>query len=213
MAHFSLRRCALLSTVVFVCYRVMIHAIIYQLQGEDNHVNRYKVQGDVFQNDNSAVEAMHNGRKPPDDHLSDRNEIGNDAKSVENMLRNRARNFQSSEVNCAAMIDNDAAEIKAAYHMMKVERRKLKSQRRASQKSAADTDHAQHVFSDLDKRSHVLENTNDCPDFIKSHGFVEHHLTEEERDFPLAFSMLVYRDVEMVVRLLSAVYRPQVRTS
>ena len=35
------------------------------------------------------------------------------------------------------------------------------------------------------------------------------HVTELERDFPIAFSILVYRDPEQAMRLLRAIWRPQ----
>ncbi|CAL1533840.1 unnamed protein product, partial [Lymnaea stagnalis] len=34
-------------------------------------------------------------------------------------------------------------------------------------------------------------------------------LTDEEQNFPIAYSLVVYKDSEMVERLLRAVYRPQ----
>ncbi|XP_025092036.1 N-acetyllactosaminide beta-1,6-N-acetylglucosaminyl-transferase-like [Pomacea canaliculata] len=47
----------------------------------------------------------------------------------------------------------------------------------------------------------------DCRTFRKVAGYIE-QVSEEEKAFPLAFSILLYKDVEQVERLLRAVYRP-----
>ncbi|CAG5124431.1 unnamed protein product [Candidula unifasciata] len=51
--------------------------------------------------------------------------------------------------------------------------------------------------------------TADCSLFKKYRGYITTSLTEEEESFPLAYSMIVYKDAEMVERLLRAIYRPQ----
>uniref|UniRef100_A0A2C9JKS1 Protein xylosyltransferase n=1 Tax=Biomphalaria glabrata TaxID=6526 RepID=A0A2C9JKS1_BIOGL len=51
--------------------------------------------------------------------------------------------------------------------------------------------------------------TTDCPRFKQSRGYVTCKLTQEEEDFPIAYSLIIYKDVEMVERLLRAIYRPQ----
>ncbi|CAG5115359.1 unnamed protein product [Candidula unifasciata] len=48
-----------------------------------------------------------------------------------------------------------------------------------------------------------------CSRFQKTRGYIMLSLTEEEEEFPLAYSLLVYKDLEMVERLLRAIYRPQ----
>ena len=52
-------------------------------------------------------------------------------------------------------------------------------------------------------------NLEDCDAFKKERGYIEHPLTQEELDFPIAFGILVYKKYEQVDRLLRAVYRPQ----
>ncbi|XP_059144081.1 beta-1,3-galactosyl-O-glycosyl-glycoprotein beta-1,6-N-acetylglucosaminyltransferase-like [Physella acuta] len=42
-----------------------------------------------------------------------------------------------------------------------------------------------------------------------SRGYVTCSMTQEEEEFPIAFSILVFKHVEMVERLLRAIYRPQ----
>ncbi|CAL1543475.1 unnamed protein product [Lymnaea stagnalis] len=51
--------------------------------------------------------------------------------------------------------------------------------------------------------------TENCQRFKTGRGYVTAALTEEERDFPIAFSILTFKDAEMVERLLRAIYRPQ----
>ena len=51
--------------------------------------------------------------------------------------------------------------------------------------------------------------TQNCTHYVTSRGYVTHHLTEEEREFPIAYSILTFKDIEMFERLLRAIYRPQ----
>lgn len=51
--------------------------------------------------------------------------------------------------------------------------------------------------------------TADCQHFIASRGYIMSSLTQEEEDFPLAYSIIAMKDAEMVERLLRAIYRPQ----
>lgn len=48
-----------------------------------------------------------------------------------------------------------------------------------------------------------------CDQFVTSSGYITSPLTELEEKFPLAFSLIVMKDIEQVARLLRAVYRPQ----
>ncbi|RUS80159.1 hypothetical protein EGW08_012082 [Elysia chlorotica] len=54
-----------------------------------------------------------------------------------------------------------------------------------------------------------LNATKDCAWFKQTRGYITSSLTQEEEEFPIAFSMLVFKDLEMVERLLRMVYRPQ----
>ncbi|XP_053400631.1 N-acetyllactosaminide beta-1,6-N-acetylglucosaminyl-transferase-like [Mercenaria mercenaria] len=51
--------------------------------------------------------------------------------------------------------------------------------------------------------------TKNCTSFINDRGYITHHLTEEERNFPIAYSILMYKNAEQAERLLRAIYRPQ----
>ena len=57
--------------------------------------------------------------------------------------------------------------------------------------------------------STYVEMAKNCSHFKTSRGYITHSLTQFEKEFPLAFSIIVYTDVEQVERLLRAIYRPQ----
>ncbi|XP_012674102.2 beta-1,3-galactosyl-O-glycosyl-glycoprotein beta-1,6-N-acetylglucosaminyltransferase 3-like [Clupea harengus] len=57
--------------------------------------------------------------------------------------------------------------------------------------------------------SFYLNSTKDCSAYIKDRGFLTVALSEEERDFPIAYSMVIHENIEMFERLLRAVYTPQ----
>ncbi|CAG5130227.1 unnamed protein product, partial [Candidula unifasciata] len=98
-------------------------------------------------------------------------------------LRQIARKVQVAGVNCEALLDGDKNEIKAALS--------LKT-------------NASIPLMD----SFYLNITTNCTDFQKQRGYIMSSLTNEERNFSIAFSVMVYKDAEMVERLLRAIYRP-----
>ncbi|XP_034402637.1 beta-1,3-galactosyl-O-glycosyl-glycoprotein beta-1,6-N-acetylglucosaminyltransferase 4-like isoform X2 [Cyclopterus lumpus] len=59
-----------------------------------------------------------------------------------------------------------------------------------------------------DKEGNLLNLTADCPLFIKSRGYDDVCVSEEEKDFPLAYSLVVHKFAPMVERLLKALYSP-----
>uniref|UniRef100_A0A8C7YZZ6 Beta-1,3-galactosyl-O-glycosyl-glycoprotein beta-1,6-N-acetylglucosaminyltransferase 3 n=1 Tax=Oryzias sinensis TaxID=183150 RepID=A0A8C7YZZ6_9TELE len=54
-----------------------------------------------------------------------------------------------------------------------------------------------------------LNATKDCPAFIAKRGFITEPLSEEEKFFPIAYSMVIHEKIEMFERLLRAIYAPQ----
>lgn len=54
-----------------------------------------------------------------------------------------------------------------------------------------------------------LSATQDCRAYIKDRGFITVALSEEERNFPIAYSMVIHDQIEMFERLLRTVYMPQ----
>jgi hypothetical protein len=53
-----------------------------------------------------------------------------------------------------------------------------------------------------------LTSTN-CQSFKHRRQYVLYPITDEESTFPISYSIMVYKDVEQVERLLRAIYRPQ----
>ena len=58
-------------------------------------------------------------------------------------------------------------------------------------------------------RNDSFENIDNCVEFRKERGYIEHPLSKEELDFSIAFGIIVYKDIEQAERLLRAIYRPQ----
>lgn len=54
-----------------------------------------------------------------------------------------------------------------------------------------------------------LNMTENCDNFRRDRGYIMKPLSQEEYDFPIAYSILMYRDVEQMERLLRAIYMPQ----
>ncbi|XP_074658871.1 beta-1,3-galactosyl-O-glycosyl-glycoprotein beta-1,6-N-acetylglucosaminyltransferase-like [Tubulanus polymorphus] len=54
-----------------------------------------------------------------------------------------------------------------------------------------------------------LKMTCDCDAFRRKRKYILHPLTETEHQFPIAFSILIYADLERFERLLRMIYRPQ----
>ena len=51
--------------------------------------------------------------------------------------------------------------------------------------------------------------TENCEEFKKVRKYITKPVNEEEEKFSLAFSILIYRNIEILERLLRAIYRPQ----
>ncbi|XP_068596020.1 beta-1,3-galactosyl-O-glycosyl-glycoprotein beta-1,6-N-acetylglucosaminyltransferase 3 [Brachionichthys hirsutus] len=56
---------------------------------------------------------------------------------------------------------------------------------------------------------YYLNETKDCRAYVRSRGFFTAPLSEEERGFPIAYSMAIHEKIEMFERLLRALYAPQ----
>lgn len=54
-----------------------------------------------------------------------------------------------------------------------------------------------------------LNATKDCYAYIEKRGFITETLSEEEKNFPIAYSMVIHEKIEMFERLLRAIYAPQ----
>lgn len=91
------------------------------------------------------------------------------------------------EVNCKAIINGNKSEIKKGIILM------------------ANNSYSRPIVSDSD----YIRITDDCDDFISNRGYNDQTLSREELEFPLAYSILLYQDVEQAERLLRAIYKPQ----
>ncbi|XP_052072737.1 beta-1,3-galactosyl-O-glycosyl-glycoprotein beta-1,6-N-acetylglucosaminyltransferase-like [Mytilus californianus] len=57
--------------------------------------------------------------------------------------------------------------------------------------------------------SYYIRKTENCDDFINTREYITDSLSKEEKEFPLAYSILVYKSVYQFERLLRSIYRPQ----
>ena len=90
-----------------------------------------------------------------------------------------------SAVNCPAMLNNDEDEIKKALEIFQ-------------------TVHKMPIYEE-----NYLEWLENCEAFKKDRGYILVPLSVEEQNYPLAFSIAMYRDFEQTERLLRAIYQPQ----
>lgn len=59
-----------------------------------------------------------------------------------------------------------------------------------------------------DKDENLVKLTSNCSLFIQTRGYSDVCVTEEEKDFPLAYSLVVHKSAWMVERLIKALYSP-----
>ncbi|XP_006892062.1 PREDICTED: beta-1,3-galactosyl-O-glycosyl-glycoprotein beta-1,6-N-acetylglucosaminyltransferase [Elephantulus edwardii] len=94
----------------------------------------------------------------------------------------------SSYINCTRVLQGDADEIqKAKLEMLTV---KFKNRPRLTT----------HDYINM---------TRDCASFIKTSKYIMEPLSKEEAEFPIAYSIVVHHKIEMLDRLLRAIYMPQ----
>ncbi|XP_054468484.1 beta-1,3-galactosyl-O-glycosyl-glycoprotein beta-1,6-N-acetylglucosaminyltransferase 4-like [Anoplopoma fimbria] len=91
--------------------------------------------------------------------------------------------FQKYNINCVAVYDMDPVEVGKSL----VIRRK-------------------QIVEEMEEN--LINLTSNCPLFIKSRGYDEVCVSEEERHFPLAYSLVVHKSALMVERLIRALYSP-----
>ena len=48
---------------------------------------------------------------------------------------------------------------------------------------------------------------NNCDTFIRNHGYLDFPITEEEKEYPLAFAIKMHKDAEQAEQLLRTIYR------
>ncbi|XP_059144077.1 beta-1,3-galactosyl-O-glycosyl-glycoprotein beta-1,6-N-acetylglucosaminyltransferase-like [Physella acuta] len=100
-------------------------------------------------------------------------------------LQTLSRKFIVNEVNCIAILSGNKTDVNEGIRQANATKRPLLSSR------------------------FYLNITENCEVFKSSRGYITCSMTQEEEEFPIAFSILVFKDIEMVERLLRAIYRPQ----
>lgn len=88
-------------------------------------------------------------------------------------------------ISCPALFDGDPKEVQKAKDYMIA--------------------HPRTSIKDAD----YIAMTKDCKHFRSARGYFSEPLSQEEADFPIAFSILMYKNVEQIERLLRAIYMPQ----
>lgn len=94
----------------------------------------------------------------------------------------------SSNVNCTKILQGDVDEIQK----VKLESLTVKFKKRTR-------------WTNDD----YINMTGDCASFIKKRKYIIEPLSKEEAEFPIAYSIVVHHKIEMLDRLLRAIYMPQ----
>lgn len=89
------------------------------------------------------------------------------------------------QVNCRAIINNNKSEINRTLDLMRVRKKRNLSP------------------------SYYLRMTQNCSQFLNQRTYIRKTLTTEEAEFSIAYSVMIYKDIEQFERLLRAIYRPQ----
>ncbi|XP_059174353.1 beta-1,3-galactosyl-O-glycosyl-glycoprotein beta-1,6-N-acetylglucosaminyltransferase-like [Physella acuta] len=101
------------------------------------------------------------------------------------LLENLAQMLRVKKTNCMAIFSGNKTEVALGIQHAIATKRKLLS------------------------NSFYLNLTANCDEFKTARGYVTCSMTQEEQEFPIAYSILVFKDVEMVDKLFRAIYRPQ----
>lgn len=91
--------------------------------------------------------------------------------------------FVKHKINCKAIYDMDPVEVGKSLAIRR-----------------------ENVKEDQDKS--LINLTRNCSAFMKARGYEDLCVSEEEEDFPIAYSLVVHKNAWMVERLLRAVYSP-----
>ena len=130
--------------------------------------------------------------------------------------------YQMTRVNCSSLFSNHTESVKRAVALSKViaaEEERLFQTGSSAQRKPDDvtavglTQEVKKWYGEFERLGDqwYLNATKDCEWFKRSRGYVTSSVTLEEEEFPIAYSLVVFKDIEMVERLLRSVYRPQNR--
>jgi len=87
--------------------------------------------------------------------------------------------------NCTALFNGDETEVTKAGKFQRTNKQKINTP------------------------ASYVQQTSNCTRFIARRRYAMWPVNREEEDFPIAFSILMFKDVEQFERLLRAIYRPQ----
>ena len=112
--------------------------------------------------------------------------------------------YRQTRVKCSALFSGDGPSLEQAIALTK---HPNKEQRTAQAQTNV---HQQQEMKPL-AREWLINATKDCEWYKQARGYITSPLTRDEEDFPIAYSILIYKDLEMVERLFRMIYRPQNR--
>ncbi|XP_013406220.1 beta-1,3-galactosyl-O-glycosyl-glycoprotein beta-1,6-N-acetylglucosaminyltransferase 3 [Lingula anatina] len=98
---------------------------------------------------------------------------------------NKLPKVRVPSINCAALFEGIEKEVQNAKSLMKSSPKK--------------------IIPDKD----ILNDASNCDKFVRDRQYIMSTLSREEEEYPIAYSMVVFKEVEQVERLLRAIYRPQ----
>ncbi|XP_029941557.1 beta-1,3-galactosyl-O-glycosyl-glycoprotein beta-1,6-N-acetylglucosaminyltransferase 4-like isoform X2 [Salarias fasciatus] len=93
------------------------------------------------------------------------------------------RTFQRYDINCSAIYAMDPVEVGKSLVIRR-----------------------NRVVEDTDRS--LVELTSNCSSFLETRGYGKMCYSEEEEDFPLAFSLVVHKSAWLVERIIRALYSP-----
>lgn len=105
------------------------------------------------------------------------------------LVAERPTVYARTRLDCVAMLYGDENEVERARDYM-----------RAGGGRGAD---------EVIGPAEMINRTRNCAEFRRSRGYFSRPLSREEAEFPIAFSILAYKDPQQVERLLRAIYAPQ----
>ena len=110
----------------------------------------------------------------------------NNKSYFENIKHHRSISFQrrhSLQINCDKLFNGDKLEFKKAV-TVKLQNNDLGNKR-------------------------ITSSFHECKTYISQFGYITYSLSKEEQDFPIAYSIVMYKDEQQFEKLLRAIYRPQ----
>ena len=190
----SVAICGLLVYFIQYKYGIQLNTFSEQQSHLRFNVDKYSLKGDTLEVKGTAVNpfVLHSPRSI---HLEGLSYLINQAKetvALDDKLQELQlphshyfNSFQKNpDVNCDALFHNDTGEIRRSVNISSAERKTLSDEQ-------------------------YIKMSSNCPEFIKTRGYVMSSLTQVEEEFPIAYTIEMFKDVAQSERLLRAIYRPE----